>query len=188
MLWDVVSGFSRWLRAERTEVGRRVEHVEAAIAEVLPPAAALRQVSVEGPLPSLAKAAQPFWTAAGVRGILSARRPCVLPDLPDLESAIAAPLPQLAPVVTAAVPRPAAAETPPVAAPRLADRLRQVRESNRPVRVVPGLKRQARDVLAGSVPPAAKAAAPRASVTEMASTDDPFAQALRRHPVLAFAA
>lgn len=133
---------------------------------------------------------------------MSARRPCVLADgaaieiraeLPD------GPLPRAITVIPELKVEPSPAEAPRLdvaplqasqvrmSAPALAHRLRQVREANRPVRSVPGLKRQARDILSKSVVPAAAVrVAPEVETTRLA--DGPLEQSIRTRPTLVYAA
>lgn len=136
--------------------------------------------------------ATPFWTASGVHGILGARRPALVAI-----STVAVEVVEPAQPLATAPREDAAAATlmtvadEPVAlpAPRvdhhtLAHRLRQVRQANRPVRALPGLKRQARDVLAR---PAALAQ-PAKAATSPHPADDRAMPVIRTRPVLVYAA
>ncbi len=195
MLSDMVADLLRWLRKGRNELGRPVVVAEPALGSMaavpLPRARAAHPVVVEasaapttetiacGPRPT------PFWTASGVHGILSARRPCILADVitckADADTADAA-----RPVTVAPEP-PEGRAMPHAPAPALAQRLRQVREANRPVRHVPALKRQSRDILLKSAPAAtAVKAMPAASETRPA--DDRHAPTVRTRPTLVYAA
>lgn len=152
------------------------------------------------PMPVCGEVRQPtpFWTASGVSGMLGARRPCGLLDSGAGEIAAApanalttAKIVETAPILSAALDPSATldkgVETVPLYADgsTLALRLRHVREANRPVRAVPGLKRQARDVLAKTVAAAPKA---RTAPATPQPADDPSSHIVRSRPVLVYAA
>ena len=204
MLWQGVFGLWRWLRGGRSsQVAYNMMVLDAVLpgAADEPPATVAEAVlaapiAIGLPAAFVRRDATPFWTAAGVRGILAARRPCLVASAIDTDKvADVTPAEPAAPVRLVDVParsEPVAISTvqaikPVPSHPAMANRLRQVREANRPLRNVPGLKRQARDVLAKAHAPAilgrAKLAAPYAPVP-----DDTPAPNVRHRPVLVYAA
>ena len=204
MLWQGVFGLWRWLRGGRSS---HVAYNMMVLDAVLPGAAAeplptiaetvlAAPIDIGLPVALARRDASPFWTAAGVRGILAARRPCLVASGIDTDKvADVTPAEPPAPVRLVDVPTrtepvtmsPVQAIKPTPSHPAMADRLRQVREANRPVRNVPGLKRQARDVLAKAHAPAilgrAKLAAPQTP-----APDDAPSLNVRHRPVLVYAA
>jgi hypothetical protein len=205
MLSDMVTDLWRWLRRGRMSVQRPVVAPELVLggmaAAQLPAAVAAAVDKVpDAPMAEPASACglrpTPFWTAAGVHGILSARRPCMWADVVNLEAATvmvpAAVEPRTEPtseLLLLEVARPVlvAPEAIDVRIPVLAQRLRQVREANRPLRHVPAVKRQARDVLSNSGHPAV-AAKVKPVVLEPVLAEDWRAPTIRSRPTLVYAA
>lgn len=204
MLWQGVFGLWRWLRG-----GRRSQIADVmTVLDVSPPGAVVEPAApvVEAMLPApigigvpearTGREATPFWTAAGVRGILAARRPCLVASGVDADKVADATPAEPAPLVrlvdAPARIEPVAISTVQAAKPlsphqAMADRLRQVREANRPVRNIPGLKRHARDVLARANPPAIVSRNTQAAANATL-TEDVLTPNVRQRPVLVFAA